>query len=82
LPIVSVGIALPPRIQASIPQLDFGSDRNDRVSPGFRARFWLPQRQHRLFQPKGARSVGTISAHCRGVNWKMGKLTWDQTVMA
>jgi hypothetical protein len=32
------------------------------------------------FSAMGVRSVGTISVRRGGVNWKMGKLTWDQAV--
>jgi hypothetical protein len=34
----------------------------------------------RLIQPNRHKSQRTISARHGGVNWKMGKLTWDQLV--
>jgi hypothetical protein len=82
LPIVSVNIApLPPHmfhvrrfhssISAAIATIESPPD----VVPVFGCRAATS-----AFSAQGARSVGTISAHCRGVNWKMAKLTRDQAV--
>src|ERR1700691_3760350 len=81
MPVVSTGIPWRPHAE---PRLIFRSDRNDSPPPiALLLSSCHLDRAHpaqRLIQPSRHKSQRTISARHGGVNWKMGKLTWDQVV--
>jgi hypothetical protein len=78
--IASTSIASPPRFECVEPWLIGRSDCNDSPPQLRLCRLDRARQAQWLIQPSKHKGNRTISARRGGVNWKMDKLTRDQTV--